>query len=208
MGEDGDAFPDGGQVTVLLSGGLEWSDGGVNPRPFVVTGGSVVLPEFTATQAGNGTVTVTGSGVLAGQVALVPVNDLRAWRQDLLAGVNNARAGESLPPMNLSSALSDAAQNWAEHMAATGDFSHNLDMATEIPPGWTLYGQNILYHFLDSATVHLSVWLDSPPNRAHIMSTNDNVGLGRAVAGNGLWYAVQYFGRYGTALASPPLTGC
>lgn len=153
-------------------------------------------------------ITVTGSGVLADQFASIPVNDLPAWRQDLLAGVNTVRAGNSLSPLNLSAAMSDAAQAWAEHMAETGDLSPNLNFSTEIPPGWMSYGQNILYHVFDSATDHLTLWLGNDINRAHILGNYDNVGLGRAPASNGRWYAVQYFGRYGTTLTPPPPTGC
>ena len=116
----------------------------------------------------------------------------------VLALVNEARAGAGCDPVTMHAALVSAAQGHADDMAAHNYFSHESQdgrtfvdraMAAGYPdPG----AENIAKGQPDAASV-MAAWLNSPPHRANIMNCDlTTIGLGLNTDGR---YWVQLFGR-------------
>lgn len=117
---------------------------------------------------------------------------------ELVQHANSARSQHGVAPLSWNSQLAGLAQQWANHMAATGQFAHRNLSATLNSPGYGAFhrlGENILVGScgMSSAQIH-QAWMNSSSHRANILSGNFNVvGIG-SVCANGKVWVVQNFG--------------
>lgn len=127
-----------------------------------------------------------------------------AW--ELFRLTNNDRAANGLPALQMASAAVDVAQNWANHLAATGSLVHNpnyvAQMSAAVGGQWTQVGENIGY--AQSAAQLEPMFMNSPPHRANILGPYNYVGVGSAYdsAGN-LWVVLDFVA---TPVAQPIVT--
>ncbi|MBJ8346291.1 CAP domain-containing protein [Antrihabitans sp. YC2-6] len=113
---------------------------------------------------------------------------------DLIARINEFRAGGGVPDLALDPGLSAVAQSWAETMARNGAGSHNPALSQVVPPGWRAIGENVgwggdiaaIDNFLRNSPVHAANMLNAQFNR---------IGIGVVNAGGKLW-VVEDFGAY------------
>jgi uncharacterized protein YkwD len=118
--------------------------------------------------------------------------------QELYYLVNNERAANGLGAVGWNDQLGGLAQSWSDHMAGTGDFSHqNLDALLQNPAysGFSGLGENIIHGGCgtSSAALH-QAWMNSPDHRANILGNYNAIGVGLACNGGDL-YATEDFGR-------------
>lgn len=67
--------------------------------------------------------------------------------------VNEARWADGSAGVVRNSDMDAVALAWAEHMAATGDFSRNPDFSGQIPGDWTNASENIAQGYGSAASV-------------------------------------------------------
>jgi cysteine-rich secretory family protein len=132
----------------------------------------------------------------------------------VVALVNQHRAGLGLGGLAESATLTAAAVWKAQHMAFYGYFSHNdpappverstgdrLAACGYAAAGW---GENIAYG-QSSATAVMQDWLGSPGHKANIEGSSFRaIGVGVAAAANGVLYWVQAFGTVADGGSPPP----
>lgn len=120
---------------------------------------------------------------------------------------NAAREGSGLRPLATDPRLTAAAQNLADFMARTGQFSHQADgrtadqRVTAQGYRWTFVGENIAYRSGDdggspdgTAKQFVLQWWNSAGHRANILSPQPTqIGVATARAPSGALYAVQVF---------------
>jgi len=114
---------------------------------------------------------------------------------DIVTWVNTLRSGSGVAALGADPALTGVAQQWANHMAAAGDLSHNPNLATQVPQGWTKIGENIgsgysltaVYNGLLASPFHLANMVDPAYNRT---------GVGIAADANGVVWLAEDFGAY------------
>lgn len=154
-------------------------------------------PEPTTGPAAPATTTVapTTTSTVVPTTTTPPTPNLA---DQVLALVNEARAGAGCGPVTGNAALGTAAQSHADDMAAHDYFSHeSLDGRTFVDraaaAGYSDPGaENIAKGQRDAADVMAS-WLGSPPHRANILNCDLRaIGLGLNTDG---MYWVQLFGR-------------
>jgi uncharacterized protein YkwD len=132
----------------------------------------------------------------------------------VVASVNQHRAGLGLGGLAESATLRAAAVWKAQHMAAFGYMSHD-DPAPPVARtvgervaacgysggGW---GENIAHGYPSTASV-MQGWLSSPGHKANIeRSSFRAIGVGAAAAANGTLYWAQVFGTVADSAAPPP----
>lgn len=126
---------------------------------------------------------------------------------------NSARTERFAPPLRRNHVLDEAAARKAEHMAAHGYFAHYSPDGVspwywfdEVGYVYAFAGENLAVHFSDSAEV-VSAWMQSPPQRANILSGEyTEVGVGTAKGtfqGHETVFVVQLFGTPGQPIAAP-----
>jgi uncharacterized protein YkwD len=127
----------------------------------------------------------------------VPV--LSGPARQVLALTNAQRRAAGCPPLEISPALTKAAQRHSQDMAARGYFNHSTPEGTtweqrEIAAGYPADktgGENIAYG-QQTAAVVMQVWMNSPPHRENIVSCEfTTIGVGYYPAGH---YWTQDFG--------------
>jgi len=116
--------------------------------------------------------------------------------------VNAERARVGVAPLTVHSALTNAAQSYAELMAGTNCFSHTCgsvpNFADRITAagytGWRTVAENIAYGYTTPEAV-VSGWMNSSGHRANILnSAFKETGIGVKADPNGRLYWVQEFG--------------
>lgn len=111
---------------------------------------------------------------------------------------NSYRTSNNKTVLTYSTVLEEYAQNWAETMASTGNYSHS-DPSTYLPSGWEAYGENILKSTattMDGATA-VDRWWESEAHKTNILNNNYNyIGVGYAKNADGMVYMVQLFAQY------------
>lgn len=127
--------------------------------------------------------------VLAVTALLGPTPVAAASSSDVVARVNDERAGAGLAPLRPSSDLTSVAQRWAERLAATGVLAHNHALADEVG-GWSSIAENV-GHGGDVAAVHGAL-MGSSGHRANILGGHTQIGAGVA-SGHGAVWVVQVF---------------
>lgn len=107
-----------------------------------------------------------------------------------LSRLNGERSAHGLAPLVMRSDLTQIAQSWAAHMAATGVLSHNPSLASEVT-NWLAVGENVgdgpTIGDLDSA------FMASPKHRANVLDpTYDDVGIGTVTRDGMIWITVDF----------------
>ncbi len=120
-----------------------------------------------------------------------PANDVRAL---ILQKTNEYRAQNGRAPLTLMPGLTTVAQNWSDHMAATGTFAHNPSYSQQIPDGWTRCGENVAAGQAPDQVVN--AWINSEGHRANLLGDYNRIGIGYAVNSRGVRYYTQNFGKY------------
>lgn len=126
---------------------------------------------------------------------------------------NAERTLRYAPPLRRNHVLDEAAARKAEHMAASGYFSHYSPDGVspwhwldEVGYTYAFAGENLAVHFSDSAEV-VEAWMQSPPQRDNIMSGNyTEIGVGTAkgsLQGHETVFVVQMFGSRAVPVAAP-----
>lgn len=118
---------------------------------------------------------------------------------DILSGLNSARATAGLAPVVRDSRLDTVAAGWADRMAAAGTLSHNPDVGTQIPAGWSGYGENVAHGYATGDDVTAG-WTASPDHYANMVGAYTSVGIAFLSAGGSTW-AVEVFADYPGAAA-------
>jgi hypothetical protein len=117
-----------------------------------------------------------------------PVNDFSSW-------VNTVRSNNHVAPLNVDATFSSVAQQWANHLAATGVLAHNPSLSSQAPTGWTKMGENIGDGYTLAATFDALV--NSPDHFANMVDpTYNRTGVGVATDSEGQVWVVQDFGDY------------
>jgi uncharacterized protein YkwD len=118
----------------------------------------------------------------AGAAADRPAAAMRSLEQDVLASINALRSEHGLAPLRLSTALSAAARQHSNEMAARGYFSHDSAngssfdrrIARYYPIGGRRYwsvGENLLWSSPDvDAERALDMWINSPEHRKNMLT--------------------------------------
>jgi uncharacterized protein YkwD len=125
---------------------------------------------------------------------------------------NAERAKAGLPPLTLSTQLSQAAQQYSQVLATDACFAHTCGPVPEMIQrdaeagytGWTAVGENIAAGYPSPEAV-VAGWMASPGHRANILNP-DYHELGVGLAGGGKFgaYWTQEFGaRPGTVADAP-----
>ena len=116
--------------------------------------------------------------------------------QDEVVSITNAhRANAGVTPLRRDATLDNAAQQWANTLASTGNFVHSTNEWREarIPAGWDTHGENIAWGYTSASAV-MAGWMGSAGHKANILrSTFTRIGIGYNSAGN---YWVQIFAGY------------
>lgn len=138
--------------------------------------------------------------VVALFVVALPIAALAAPAQalgpsDFATMVNNLRSSVSVAPLAIDPTLMSVAQQWANSMAGAGALTHNPNLSTQAPSGWTKIGENIGNGF--SLTAVYNALDASPPHYANMVDpTFNRTGVGVATDSQGQVWVVQDFGDY------------
>ena len=103
--------------------------------------------------------------------------------------VNQERTSRGLPALQDNSKLTSSAQNWADHMVATGDFTHGNDFAgriTSVGYDWQEAGENIATGY-DTPRDVVAAWMASPDHCQNILDpdyVSFGTGINTAPVGN------------------------
>lgn len=173
-------------------------------RPLIFSGVSIAALALSL-------ILLQGASQFQSQVVFKDTNFLASVLPGVLASLtNDDREKLAVPPVELDSGLSRAAQMKADDMAARGYFAH-VDPEGRQPWQWldkagysySYAGENLAVNFTDSKDVE-QAWMNSPTHRANIAKAQyTKVGIGVA---NGMYkgeeatFVVQFF-------ATPPGSG-
>jgi hypothetical protein len=139
------------------------------------------------------------AGIAAPSSASAASTDLGA----IFADTNAARAENGLPALSRSSAIDVVAGNWAKKMGAAQSMTHNPDFSTQMPPGWSMAGENVAAGYRSDAVV--DAWMKSPGHRANILNAGyTTIGIGYFVDSHSYRWLVQNFGGYRQLAAPTP----
>ncbi len=154
---------------------------------------TVALADNAAQNAGSAASNTTTQTTAAPQVR--PLH-----RHPTLFGMltrnNNLRRRVGLRPHRMNPALAAAAQDHANHMAQTGQFSHYTNLGPQGRANKYGFGGGVLENIatgggLDNAFV---MWQNSGAHYASIVSNTTDAGFGYAVGPNGATYFVGIYG--------------
>jgi uncharacterized protein YkwD len=112
---------------------------------------------------------------------------------------NAARASNGLPPLAWNPQLACLAQQWSDHMAASGQLMHrDLGSLFRNPAysGYHALGENI-FEGTPSMTADgmQNVWMNSPDHRANILAGNfSSFGIGVSYANGRVWATEDFSG--------------
>jgi uncharacterized protein YkwD len=105
--------------------------------------------------------------------------------------INNERARRGIGQVHLDARLVNKAQDWADHMARTGQVRHSV-LTAGIGSGWRFVGENV--GWARSVGEMHSLFMASSSHRAAILDGRYNrYGTGVTVR-NGRYYVVHVFG--------------
>ena len=139
--------------------------------------------------------------VLAAFVALVSIATPAAAADDdageIFSGLNSARSAAGVPALVHNASLDAVALAWAGQMAANGAMSHNPDTGSQIPAGWSGWGENVAYGFATGAATNAG-WTGSPSHYENMVGDFTDIGIAFVAAGGTTW-AVEVFADYPSA---------
>jgi hypothetical protein len=118
--------------------------------------------------------------------------------------VNGLRSSRGIPALTVDPTLTAAAQQWSIHMAAAGTLSHNANLTSMVPPGWTRIAENVGTG--GSLNAVFNALVASPPHYANMTDPAFTLtGIGVVTAGNGtLWVTEDFEARVGVSPPPPP----
>lgn len=126
----------------------------------------------------------------------VPANAASGPAGDVFAMVNQQRAAAGLGPLVTDPVLDNAAWQWANYLAATGQFMHSSSewrSSMISGAGWIHSGENIAAGYTSASAV-MAGWMGSAGHRANILNPNYvGVGVGYVSGGPYGHYWVQIF---------------
>jgi hypothetical protein len=119
---------------------------------------------------------------------------------DIYSGLNSARAAAGKGALAHNASLDAVALGWANQMAADNAMSHNPNTGSQIPAGWSSWGENVAHGFATGAATNVG-WTNSPSHYANMIGDFTDIGIAFVSAGGTTW-AVEVFGKYATTAAS------
>jgi uncharacterized protein YkwD len=127
-------------------------------------------------------ITVAAATVLAfGAAPLAAAETSESDVTQILAGINDYRATQGAGPLTLLDESSAVAQDWSDHLAATGAFEHSSTYSSDerIPSGWTAAAEVIAQRSDTDAAAFVQQWIDSPGHEAIISDPQyTRIGIG------------------------------
>jgi peptidoglycan hydrolase-like protein with peptidoglycan-binding domain len=107
-----------------------------------------------------------------------------------LSRLNSERAAHGLAPLIMRSDLTQIAQSWSTHMAASGVLAHNPSLASEVT-NWLAVGENVgdgpSISDLDAA------FMASPTHRDNVLDPSyDDVGIATVTRNGTIWITVDF----------------
>ncbi|GAB4232310.1 MAG: hypothetical protein Kow0049_15200 [Stanieria sp.] len=166
-----------------------------------------LLKEFTPTSATATEVVVESNTQTPNSNNQVNPNgqpDLTQIQQRVHEQVNQYRASQGLPPVQLDSRINEQMQAYAQQMANAGQLLNHQGMdqraqvvLNSIPHKGYAYYEN--EHLCsggcngDSATSAVQGWINSSGHRNNMLSQTELTGIGVAVDGQGNYYIAQMF---------------
>jgi uncharacterized protein YkwD len=109
--------------------------------------------------------------------------------------INSSRAGAGLPALRTRSDLSSYADGHTAKMMAKGTIFHSSTaQMRNMTTGWSLLGENVGMGPDDVEILH-QAFMDSPSHRANVLGDFAFVGVGAAVADDGILYVTVEFMR-------------
>ncbi|GAB3807530.1 hypothetical protein GCM10028819_44570 [Spirosoma humi] len=134
---------------------------------------------------------------------IVPTADLLTQKEAILAATNQQRARKRLPILKQEARLMQAAQEYAELMAAKDQMSHTLNgltlpaKAKRVGYSFRVLSENVALNTrLDGRSVVIDQWMESKGHRENIL-TKDITDIGIGIAGpskQNRYYYCQLFG--------------
>jgi len=119
---------------------------------------------------------------------------------DIYSGLNAARASAGTTSLAHNASLDAVALAWANQMAANNAMSHNPNTGSQIPAGWSGWGENVAYGFATGAATNAG-WTASPGHYANMIGDFTDVGIAFVAAGGTTW-AVEVFAKYASTAAA------
>lgn len=106
--------------------------------------------------------------------------------------VQGLRSANGAGGLKVSIGMSDVARDWSKRLPS--GFYHNSNVGSQIPSGWTAWGENIAYN--SSVKAAFNALVKSPGHLANMINPiYTHVGIGIHVQG-GTVYVTQVFARY------------
>jgi hypothetical protein len=125
-----------------------------------------------------------------------------AQAQTFVDQINAERAAAGMGPLAVHPQLTSGAQGWAQHMAQTGNLTHDANIAGTAT-GWTKLGENVGTG--GSVGQIQGAFMNSAQHSTNILDpTFTHVGVGVVVDINGQIWVTQRFMRAAGAPAPPP----
>jgi uncharacterized protein YkwD len=136
---------------------------------------------------------------VAGTACAPPDGPAGAITGDVAAAVNQDRAAGGLAPLAWNGQLAANAQNWADHLAATGALAHtDLGALARLPSmaGWWSLGENLLLEpGSPTGAGAEATWMASGEHRANVLNpTWNSIGVGATRDSSGRVWLVAEFG--------------
>lgn len=118
--------------------------------------------------------------------------DARLTEALMAISINTVRAQRGLAPLQVDTALADAARAWSADMAARRTLSHSRTLAST-PGSWTAIAENVGYG--PHPPTIMDYFLSSPSHRANILGNYTHMGIGVVVDRGGTVWVTQRFMR-------------
>ena len=156
----------------------------------------ISLPAFCPQQ-------ITALEPLSHSTGMVQTADLSTQKEAILIATNQQRTRKRLPILKQDAKLMQAAQEYAELMAAKDQMSHTLNgltlpaKAKRVGYSFRVLSENIALNTrLDGRSVVIDQWMESKGHRENIL-TKDIIDIGIGIAGpskQNRYYYCQLFG--------------
>lgn len=144
-------------------------------------------------------IAVLAAALIATGLVVVPAAPAAAVARELavqqiLADTNALRAQLGLQPLARNASLDSVAQAWTQRMADANKLSHNPSVGSQIPSGWTRWGENVAAGYTYRSVVN--GWRGSSGHYSNMVDPLfTDIGIGY-VERNGSTFFTQDFARY------------
>ncbi|MGI9623062.1 MAG: CAP domain-containing protein [Acidimicrobiales bacterium] len=190
-------YSGGGADTVDLGGGEDFARGG-RGNDYIEggNGGDVIkgTKGHDTLKGESGTDECAGG---LGNDSLQSCNEavsgsLSAAESQMVSLIQNLRSQHGAGSLRVSSPMSTVARNWSQRLPS--GFFHNPSVGSQIPSGWSAWGENIAYN--GSVASAFEALRNSPGHFNNMVNPAfTHVGVGVHVQ-NGWVYVTQVFARY------------